>query len=219
MWFLRKILRDIEHIRVCSIPMYMIGVGAEMEVVSAKDTVCQILAEIEHIWTRDGSTTDLLIRRLGVSPLKVTTGADLANIALKNIFSKVAPDNHRKYELAVTYYAEDVARSDIKELRNFLECISKEKSVIFVANETRKDRHFEYGIYRSMFGRLRNLYKPCPVSLFSPDYETASLPELVTHFQNYKVVMASRYHALLAAAWAGCKIVALARSSKVEHLG
>lgn len=51
-----------------------------------------------------------------------------------------------------------------------------------------------------------------------PDYNQATLDELVSHFLGYKVGMSYRYHSLLSAAWAGCKIVALERSSKISAL-
>jgi len=217
-WFLRKILDDLKYIRAYRIPMYMVGVGAEAEVLSAKDIVRQIIAEINHIWTRDKFTRDLLVKQLGISTQKITIGSDLAHIVLKEIFSTTIPSSSRKYELAVTYYAESLQKTNIIELKKFMEHIGTKKSVIFVANETRKDKQFEYGIYRSMFGGFKSLFKTSLINWYAPDYETASLEELVRHFQNYKVVMTSRYHGLLAAAWAGCKVVALDRSSKVKAL-
>ena len=217
-WFLNKILMDINTINGRSTPMYMLGVGAESEALNARDVVSQIARAMKHIWTRDKFTHDLLVDHFRLNTEKVTIGSDLANIFLQEIFSEVNPISNRQYELAVTYYAERQEKTDRNQLRKFIKHMGSHKSVIFVGNETRQNRSFEYGIYRTMFGGVRKLFQKTSVDYYAPDYENANLKELVRHFQDYKVVMASRYHTLLVAAWAGCKSVALARSSKIEAL-
>lgn len=217
-WFLNRILMDIDTIGARSTPMYMLGVGAESEALKAKDVVSQIARAMKHVWTRDKFTYHLLTDRFLLNTGKVTIGSDLANIFLEEIFSEVSPISNRQYELAVTYYAERHNKTDINQLRKFIKHIGSHKSTIFVGNETRESGSFEYGIYRTLFGGVRKLIKKKSVDYYMPDYENSNLDELVKHFQDYKVVMASRYHSLLAAAWAGCRSVALARSSKIEAL-
>ena len=217
-WLLNRILNDLRIIKEYGKSIYMLGVGAEREVLVNADIVKTVLERIDYIWTRDRFTKDLLVKRLGFDSEKIHTGGDLANISLQNIFSDNNSISKRHYDLALTYYSESHIKKERNNLRKFIENISVNKSVIFVANETRKNSSFEHGIYRAMFGGLRSLFKKAPIKYYAPNYDNCELEELVKHFLDYKVVMASRYHALLAGAWAGCRLVALSRSSKIEAL-
>jgi polysaccharide pyruvyl transferase WcaK-like protein len=52
-----------------------------------------------------------------------------------------------------------------------------------------------------------------------PDYLAGHIESFVAPYSNCNVVLSSRYHGILAAAWAGCRVGALAgRSSKVDNL-
>ena len=69
-----------------------------------------------------------------------------------------------------------------------------------------------------MFGGI-NKYLYRNVKIYTPDYfAEVNTEELVRHYSECKTVMTSRYHALLTAAWAGCRVVSMERSSKVTAL-
>lgn len=217
-WLLNAILKDIEIIKN-DMPMYMFGIGGEKEVLNARDKAERIINNINKIWTRDSFTRDLLITDLNASKEKVSLSSDLANLALEDLFSNNIGDRlPTRYDLAITYYSERKDKNVYKEIETFLKQKANNISVVFVGNETRKGRAFEYDIYRTMFLGLKSLFTKPIVGFYMPDYDNASMEGLVNHFRQYKVVMASRYHTLLTAAWAGCRIVALDRSSKIKAL-
>jgi polysaccharide pyruvyl transferase WcaK-like protein len=44
------------------------------------------------------------------------------------------------------------------------------------------------------------------------------MEELIGHFNEYDLVLSSRFHALLTAAWFRCRVIALSLSSKISQL-
>ncbi|MGA2507461.1 MAG: polysaccharide pyruvyl transferase family protein [Chitinispirillaceae bacterium] len=217
-WFIHKMLSDIEITKRFQIPIYMVGVGGENEVKIIKHKLQDILNNIRHVWTRDTFTHDLLVKELGMHQQNVTIGSDLANIELSKIFESTIPCNQRNYELMVDYYNEKIINKDIIQLRDFIKHVAKKERVLFAANETRRKGNFEWRIYNTMFGGFKSLFSRPKVAFYAPEYSGTSTKDLVIHFQNYKTVMSSRYHTILAAAWAGCRVVALSRSSKINAL-
>lgn len=217
-WFLENLEALARRARNVRVPFVMVGVGAEAEIHGTADRFARVLESLDHVWTRDDFTTRVLKEVAGCDPSRVSTGADLANIELKRIFPDVPkPLSQRKHDLALCFFGESAAANDMRALRSLLYTMADAgRQSVFIANEARRNKPFEHWVYRRMF-RANPLRRP-RVPFFVPDYAHASVPALVRHFEDYATVMSSRYHGLLAAAWAGCRVVALARSSKTSAL-
>lgn len=217
-WFLDHLLRDSELRKKNKKEYYFIGVGAESESVTEKEKYKAVLNEIDHIWTRDKATTEILTSLLGVSSENVTTSSDLANISLNNIFSPEERTRKKKYDTGVCYYDENAEKHNLDALKIFLKNLRrKNKKVFMFGNEVRSRGGYEFNLYMSMFNRLERAIGG--IKYFQPDYQNAeNISALVSHYRDCEVIMSSRYHSLLTAAWAGCRIVALERSSKVSAL-
>jgi polysaccharide pyruvyl transferase WcaK-like protein len=54
--------------------------------------------------------------------------------------------------------------------------------------------------------------------LLVPDYARGSIADLLAPISRCRTILSSRYHAALAAAWMGCRIGVIARSSKVRAI-
>ena len=212
-WLMDAILRDIAT-TADAIPMHMVGVGAEKEAFSEPRKVGKIVESMRHISTRDDFSAGLLMENFPAYRDRISVGADLAHVALRTVFEAVAP-GAPIFDLAVTYYAERSSGVELGQVKKFLVEMAKSNQVIFVGNETRRGIGAEYDLYRSMFLGLRNLFSRSDVDLYLPDYRGGSILDLVSHFTRYKVVLSSRYHSILAAAWAGCRVTALGRGSKI----
>ncbi|MFA5386676.1 MAG: polysaccharide pyruvyl transferase family protein [Candidatus Paceibacterota bacterium] len=213
-YFLNKIYSDIQLIKQ---KKYMVGVGCEEEVLKEKNLAEEITKNIDYIWTRDEASKSILVDRLKGDPNKISVSGDLANIALRNIFLNNAPKDSSKYALGLLYFSESLEGNDLHALKKFMANFIKKKNVAFIGNETRKLSKYEYFIYKLLFWDSIIMFRKAP-DYYMPDYKNADLSGLVSHFNNYDVVMASRYHAILTAAWAGCRLVALDRSSKIRFL-
>lgn len=216
-WFINRLEADSEMKNKYNPVIYFIGIGAEKEAVSRKDTFTKILKSVDHIWTRDNATTSVLTNDFNLSSEKVTTSSDLANIFLKTIFSDPEVIYGRKYELGFCYYDENSDTKDLNNAETFLKKFKKGKILLF-GNDVNKKVNFEYALYEKMFSGIRKfLYRH--INIHIPDYfGKVKTDRLVDHYSECKTVMTSRYHALLTAAWAGCRVISIERSSKVTSL-
>lgn len=216
-WFINRLEADSEQIKGMNSDYYFAGVGAEKEAVERKDVFINILKSVNHIWTRDKATTDILLNDFSIPPDKISTSSDLANISLERIFRSGDDSEDRKYELGFCYYDENSGVKDLDNIGRFLKKFKKGKILLF-GNEINKKGNFEYALYEKMFGGFRKyLYRN--IEIYTPDYfGEVKTCKLVEHYKKCRTVMTSRYHALLTSAWAGCRLVSLERSSKVTSL-
>ena len=76
----------------------------------------------------------------------------------------------------------------------------------------------DHALYKKTFSPLRRFVRKREIGFHAPDYDAANAHEMIEHFEDYSIVISSRYHALLTAAWAGARVAALARSSKLRFL-
>lgn len=216
-WFINRLEADSEQLKGINPDYYFTGIGAEKEAAERKETFNKILKGVNHIWTRDNATTDILLNDFRISPDKVSTSSDLANISLGRIFSSSEDSERRKYELGFCYYDEKSEAKDIDNIGRFLKKFKKGKILLF-GNEINKKGNFEYALYEKMFGGFKK-YLYGSIEVYTPDYfSEVKTAELVGHYEKCRIIMTSRYHALLTAAWAGCRVVSLERSSKVTSL-
>jgi polysaccharide pyruvyl transferase WcaK-like protein len=221
-WFLEKLLRDAKIAKDKNIPMYMIGVGAEKEVKNDTKYIHKILESISHIWTRDEFSKQILVDNFKFPDEKVTASSDLANIYLDKWSQSIDFNRERPVDLAVCFFAEEklLQPTDIPALKKFFRKNATQLQMVFNANETRKREPFEWYIYHQlMFNWFDRTFRPLPnLTYYSPEYATGSMNDLIDSYKDYKTVLTSRYHGLMTAAWAGCKVAVLERSSKVSAL-
>lgn len=217
-WFLEHLLRDSELKKKSRAKYYFIGVGAESEAIAQKDNYKIVLDDIDHLWTRDKATTEILTNISHEISGKITTSSDLANISLRNIFGNTESKKKTKIDLGMCYYDENAEPDNLKAIKLFLQELNrKNKKVLMFGNEVRMKGRYEYKLYMNMFTKIERILGG--IKYFQPDYYNLNnISELVRHYNECETIMTSRYHSLLTAAWAGCKIVALERSSKVSAL-
>lgn len=217
-WFMDHLLKDSELKKEKKIKYYFIGIGAESEAVTEKANYKAILNETEHIWTRDKATTDILIKKIGIKAERITTSSDLANISLSKILLTQGRTDKKKYDIGMCYFDENAESVNLDAVKKFLKnAVKKNKRVLAFGNEVRKEGKYEYKIYMNMFNRLERLFGS--IKYYQPDYYNLNkVSDLIRHYSTCEVIMTSRFHSLLTAAWAGCKVVALERSSKVSAL-
>ena len=150
---------------------------------------------------------------LGSESEKVYTGSDLANISLPMMLKDNRYDHNN--ELGLIIAKDTLSEGDIEEIGLFI--ASSKETVSFIAGETRKDPSFERGVYKRLTKGLWSAVKR-KAKLCIPPYDTGSLNDLVRPICQCKTIISSRYHGLLVAAWAECRVSAIARSSKVLAL-
>jgi len=211
-WFLKFIMSQLDIIKKFKFKI-MVNIGAESEIEFKREEFRNISYVFDKISTRDIETSRILVDFLDYSKKRIFTGADLANISLFNILNK----HHIKKEndLGLIIAGDTLSNSDIIEIEKFVE--TSKDNVMFNACETRYSSFFEIGVYKELTKKPWSKIKRNTI-LKVPSYEKDSLIELIRPICLNDTVISSRYHGLLIASWAGCKVAAIGRSSKIFAL-
>jgi hypothetical protein len=229
-WFVNELRVSLSAARWAGIATAMLSVGAEREAMSERELFRPLLRLVDVVWTRDEASSDILLA-LGIKPGRINTGADLAHLTLSRVHCEV---DERPYDLGLGYYSESSAHDDIAALASFVRRLLKESRLVcYISNEFRQG--YETLFYTKLLsflhkqpGKLRWLRRQAyvcaetregTVPIFVPEYHAGSVADFVVPYARCKVVLSSRYHGILAAAWAGCRVGILGgRSSKLDAL-
>lgn len=218
-WLLDQIADDMAVLPGHAIAT-MCGVGAESEVMRHRDLVVKICARLDRIATRDAFSAEILLDCLPPEQRsKIRVGSDLAHISLKRLFPSAPDQGPRRHGVGICYYSESINPSNFAALQEMIRSSSRRERMVLIANETRPE--FESDIYSRMLGWkwLRNAFPSLLAPrIILPPYQEGGLEELVGFYADIETVLSSRYHSLLTAAWAGCRLAALSRSSKIVAL-
>lgn len=190
----------------------LINVGAESEAESRQDDFRAALGQFETISTRDDFSSQIISRLRG-SPDGLVTGGDLAALALRACdFPMPGPARSGKYLLIAS---DTLGGEDLAALIAYL--AGAAEPVNFLANDVRSGAGMERKLFRRLAPRrcLGLLRKGV---MRMPDYAAGDWRSLVDHYREPEVVVSARYHGVLCAAYSGCRVGAIARSSKVLAL-
>jgi hypothetical protein len=146
---------------------------------------------------------------------EIHIGGDLANISLPHLVKLVTPE--KKYSLGIVLGFDTLSNEDLDMTKGFLKGRQSKTRTAFITGDARDGIGFEYQLYKSW---IKGWFSPLrrKLSLRRPDYAVCSLEDLVRPFAECETIISSRYHGLLTAAWFGCKVAAIGRSSKVVAL-
>ena len=192
----------------------LVNVGAEQEIEPEKEKFSLVANSFDKISTRDQHSADILIKTLGVPKSKVYVGADLANIILADYLGSNISVK-KKFNLGVIIAGDTLADEDIAAVKDFL--MNRWRSTMFIAGDVREIGRHECHIYKQMIADL-GWWAKRKLILGVPDYMNGDLCALLSPINNCASIISSRYHGILIAAWLGCKVAAIARSSKIPPL-
>lgn len=198
------ILQQMMHATLDYGTKYMVNVGVESEIKSSLDIFADIAILQDKISTRDKHSADILRGLLGVDRNKVFVGSDLAHISL----SKIEPMSIKKHKMGLIIAGDTLSKSDIGAVDEYISVCPY--IVSFIAGDIRDIAKHEVRIYK----QIKN--PQCFLSV--PDYETEDISDLIEPINECETILSSRYHGIMAAAWMGCKVGAIARSSKIPPL-
>jgi hypothetical protein len=201
-------------------PFLLVNIGSESEVRRARDRVVALMRRMERISTRDGDTLALLEEFRGSEARpELIAGADLANISLPGLCASHPALEQRPHELGVILGCDTLGRADVKAVVDWV--VSDKRPVAWITCEVRDIPEGEYRVYRRNRWRFAHAlnwpWRPS-VTLLRPDYHAGSMADLLRPFAQCRTVLSSRYHGILSAAWSGCRVAGIARSSKVKWL-
>ena len=213
-WFLRHMVRVFSRIKP-ETKVVFINVGAETEISPRTDEFAAILRRINYCSARDAFSHGILTG-LGVKDAsEIYIGGDLANISLPHLVKLVTPE--KKYSLGIVLGFDTLSSEDLEMTKRFLNDRHSKTRTAFITGDSRDGIGFEYHLYKSWTHRWFSILRR-KLSLERPDYAVCRIEDFVRPFAECETIISSRYHGLLAAAWCGCKVAAIGRSSKVTAL-
>ncbi len=217
-WLLRHMERDLTWCRRLDKPVALVGVDADERLLHSdyRELAAKTLKQCRIVVTRDQNSVDVLRALVPEPEERLVPGIDLANFYL----AQRAPQERNlasRQSLGVCYWEETMQRRQLKALRLALRRLRREgERIVFFANEVRPE--FDHAVYRRVTTLRDRWHGRNPMRFESPDHAGGNLADLIAHFSTYHTVVSSRYHALLVAAWMGCRVLALGQRPKVALL-
>lgn len=211
-WFLRRLQRIVRTI-AGDAQLVFINVGAEEEALKAADGFRDVLRRVSRCSTRDALSLSVLNRLNGCVDERVCKGGDLASISLRAIAADVCPN--RRFPLGVILGSDTLSERDLCAAKTFLGGLAG--PIAFITGDSRDASGFEYQLFRSW---TKQLFSPMrkKLVLMRPRYDRCDLKDLIRPVAECEVVLSSRFHGILTAAWMGRRVAAIGRSSKVTAL-
>jgi hypothetical protein len=200
-------------------PFIFVNAGSESEANRAKPRFESVMQKITSISARDKDTIAQLGEwRNGSGNPELLAGADLANISLPGLTENHPPLATRPDELAVILGSDTLSKTDVRTVIDWI--AEGSRPVSWITCEVRNMARCEYRVYLKNWFRLGGsiVRKPPLIRLYRPRYQSCGLAALVEPFSFCKTILSSRYHGILSAAWSGCRVAGIARSSKVKWL-
>ncbi len=205
-WFLEHLAEEVAFCRRSRKPMLFFGIGVNDRAALAHPHTRTIVESAEHIWTRDAQSAELLAECC--HPEKLSVAADLAHV----VMDRWAPAASERGVLAFLVNFEACSAFRPEALNEVLEA-GRTWQARWWVQEVRVLPGSEQDLYQ----RLREAER-ARLDVRISDYGRASLAEFISGWGRPEVVVSSRYHGALVAAWLGCRVLAIERNDKVAGL-
>jgi polysaccharide pyruvyl transferase WcaK-like protein len=210
-WFLTHLTHERELCERHGRPMFFLCVGVNDLGAVEYPATRRLVTAAQHIWVRDRQSAALLSAVGGAN--RVTVSSDLANIAFER---RIA----RHVEAGVAGFLlnfEDGKAFSAPALADLARNLGLGEQRWLVQVVRRLD-----GSEWDLLDRLDAATRHC-FAVRAPDYALASLDDLAGVWGHPELVVTSRYHGALLAAWTGARVVVIERNAKltglVEQLG
>jgi Polysaccharide pyruvyl transferase len=210
-WFITHLQKEmamcLEHKR----PMYFLNVGVGNVSALDREDVREIIRNAERIWTRDEFSRQAIVTHLPEG--RVSPGADLAHIYLRTLALRgpLAHDTHDGVALVLNFEklpTEHLIDDLIATIRRF-----PPGRFLWLFQECRKFPWSEAALFELFPPDVQSMLVPKSVQ-----YQQATIVELAHILSAGSIMLTSRYHAAVAATWAGSRVSAYPRNDKVVGL-
>ena len=185
-------------------PMYYLGVGVQSRAELLDPVVRRLAAHAAGIWTRDPVSADYL-NSLPVPP-PIEVAADLAHL----FFRDEPPPAARAGRVTLVPNFDYHAWPEQDQFLGALEALPAAERV-WLAQETRELPGAERALHATLAAERQKRWH-----LVVPDLPGAPLDKVLARWPSGEWLVTARYHAALAGAWAGSKVVVIATNEKLR---
>jgi polysaccharide pyruvyl transferase WcaK-like protein len=205
-WFIDHLIDDARTSARHAKPMFFLGVGVQTtSELAAPDTV-QVCRQAAGIWTRDAASAE---RLRGVLPARRIHGAaDLAHL----LFAAQPPPPAQRGRCTL------VCNFDFNAWPGQQACLAavarlQARDHFWLAQESRELPGAELALHRALPAAERAKWQ-----LVSPEQPGAPLDAVLARWPSGEWLVTSRFHAAIAGAWAGSKIVVIGTNEKLRGI-
>ena len=203
-WFVDHLLADARTCETRGKPMYFLGIGVQGTNELTHPDVHRIVANASAIWTRDRVSADRLRELQITSP--VHAGADLAHVFFKTTPPPRAASGRFT---AVLNFDFETWPGQAACLQAITEVTPQER--VWLAQESRALAGAELALFEALDSAEHASWQ-----LISPERPGAPLEDVLADWPSGEWLLTSRYHAALAGAWSGSKIVIITINEKLR---
>jgi hypothetical protein len=203
-WFVDHLVEEAEMCARETKPMFFLGIGVQTADELNLPDVRRICAQSAGIWTRDSTSAERL-RALPAAP-PVESAADLAHVLFRG--NRPPPAREGRVTLVPNFdYGLWPAQNAF--LAALHSVPARER--IWLAQESRELPGAERALHAALPGDERSRWQ-----LIVPDRPGADLSDVLAAWPSGEWLLTARYHAALAGAWAGSRIVVISTNEKLR---
>lgn len=203
-WLERHLDMEREICECLNKPMYFLGVGVGNVEALQRPKYKRLIKATVHFWGRDEMSGALLAEASGG---KVSLGADMANILF-------AQHKNPLVECSIGYlvHFEDRALFSVEAFLGLLKHHA-DLSRFWLVQESRCLRWSEKTLWEELPAGVRS-----GMRVSEPQQDAENMDELMDSWCVPEMLISSRYHGALMAAWNGCRVVVITRNDKLAGL-
>ncbi|MFC5453439.1 polysaccharide pyruvyl transferase family protein [Prosthecobacter fluviatilis] len=203
-WLERHLDVEREICECLNKPMYFLGVGVGNAEALQRPKYKRLINVAKHFWGRDEMSTALLAEASGG---KASLAADMANL----FFSQHRP-LHMERSIGCLLHFEDRSHFSLEAFCDLFERHS-DQSRLWLIQESRHLRWSEKALWQELPAAVQ-----AEMRLSQPEWAAQNMNELLNCWGMPEVLISSRYHGALMAAWSGSRVVIIARNGKLAGL-
>ncbi len=205
-WFIDHLVTDAATCEHSGKPMFFLGIGVQSAAELEEPSTRRLCQQSAAIWTRDAASAEKLQRIAPGCP--VTAAADLAHA----FFSELQPPPATAGRVTL------VPNFDYGSWTGQDACLAATRGLsaterIWLAQESRDLP----GAERALFAALSE-EEQARWQRVIPDEDGIPLSEVLTRWPSGEWLITSRYHAAIAGAWAGSKVVVIGTNEKLRSV-
>ncbi|MBI5381373.1 MAG: hypothetical protein HZA31_05690 [Opitutae bacterium] len=205
-WFIDHLAEERCWCAAANKPMYFLGVGGQDPAAYLRPEIRAICAQATGIWTRDTATAEALY--MAVPSAAISVSADLAHV----FFSTQRPPSAVAGRLTATFNFDYGVWPNQGAALAALESLPACER-IWLAQETRLLPGAEQQLFSQVSENVRRHWR-----LQIADTGETTMAEVLRHWPSSEWLIASRYHATIAGAWAGSRAIVIATNDKIRGI-
>jgi hypothetical protein len=203
-WFIDHLVSEAAACEQAGKPMFFLGIGVQTAAELDEPDVRRLRAQAAGIWTRDLASAGRLSALPAGGP--IAAAADLAHV----FFQENRPPPAQSGRVTI------VANFDFGAWPGQAACLQAVATLpatehVWLAQESRALPGAELALHAALEPPARARWK-----LVVPEDSGAPLPAVLARWPSGEWLVTARYHAAMAGAWSGSKVVVVATNEKLR---